>query len=78
MTFAKSAVAALAAAGLLAAPIAAQAAPVRASSDVADSQELAGSNAILYLALLAAAAALVFFVLDDDSFDDLDQLPASP
>lgn len=37
-----------------------------------------GGSAVLYLALLAAAAALVFFVLDEDSFDDLDDLPASP
>ena len=75
MTFAKSAVAALAAAGLLVAPVAAQAAPVRAPSDVSESQELVGSNAILYLALLAAAAVLIFVVADDDSFDEL---PASP
>ena len=78
MKFAKSAVASLAAFGLLVAPLAAQAAPARAPSDVAASEKLAGSNTILYIALLAAAAALIFVVADEDSFDDIDDLPASP
>ena len=77
MKLVKSAVAALAAAGLFAAPVAAQAASVRAPSDVTDSQEVAGGNAILYLALLAFAAALIFVVADDDSMDT-DGLPSSP
>lgn len=77
MKFAKSAVASLVALGVVAAPVAAQAAPVRAPSDVSQSEELAGGSFILYLALAAAAAALIFFVLDDDGID-ADDLPASP
>ena len=50
MKIAKSAMASLVTAGLVAAPVAAQAAPVRAPSQVAD----------------------------DDSFDGIDDLPASP
>lgn len=73
-----SVLASLAAAGLLAAPVAAQTSPVRAPSSVSDNEQLAGGSAILYLALAAAAAALIFFVLDEDSFDDVDDLPASP
>lgn len=73
-----SVVASLAAVGLAAAPVAAQASPVRTSSAVSDSEQLAGGSAILYLALVAAAAALIFFVVDEDSFDDVDDLPASP
>lgn len=77
MKIAKSAIASLVATGLVAAPVAAQAAPVRASSQVSESEELAGTSFVLYLALAAAAAALlVFVVLDDD--DDADDLPASP
>jgi hypothetical protein len=77
MKIAKSAVASLVAAGLVVAPVAAQAAPMRAPSQVSESEELVGSSLMLYLALAAAAAALlVFVVLDDD--DDADDLPASP
>ena len=75
MNVAKSAVAAFVATGLFAAPIAAQAAPVRAPSTVSETEELAGGSTILYLALIAAAAALIFVVADEDSFDDL---PTSP
>lgn len=78
MKFAKSAVASLVAAGLVAAPVAAQAAPVRAPSDSAQSEELMGNSFVLYLALAAAAAFLILVVLDEDSFDDVDDLPASP
>ena len=78
MKFAKSAAASLVAAGLIAAPVAAQAAPIRAPSAVSESEGLAGGSAILYLAILAAAAALIFVVADEDSFDDIDDLPASP
>ena len=78
MKIAKSAVVSLVAAGLVAAPIAAQAAPVRASSPVSKSEELAGGSALFYLAALAAAAFLILVVADDDSFDDVDDLPASP
>jgi hypothetical protein len=77
MKLVKSALVSLAAAGLLAAPVAAQAASVRAPSQVEDSEELAGTNAILILAILAAAAALFFVVIDDDGIDT-DGLPASP
>lgn len=77
MKFAKSAIASLVAFGVVAAPLAAQAAPVRAPSDVAETEELVGASFVLYLALAAAAAALIFFVLDDDGIDT-DDLPASP
>lgn len=70
--------ASLIAAGLIVSPVAAQAAPVRASSGVSESEDLAGSSALLYIALLAAAAFLVLVVADEDSFDDADDLPASP
>jgi len=78
MKIAKSVVASLVAVGLVGTPLAAQAAPVRASSTVSESEELVGGSAILYLALLAAAAFLVLVVADEDSFDDVDDLPASP
>ena len=77
MKIAKSAVASLVAVGVIAAPVAAQAAPVRAPSQVSESEEIAGASFVLYLAIAAAAAALfVFVVLDDD--DDADDLPTSP
>ena len=78
MKFAKSAVASLVAAGLVGAPLAAQAAPVRDSSAIAESEGLAGTSALAIIAALAAAAFLVLVVLDEDSFDDVDDLPASP
>jgi hypothetical protein len=77
MKIAKSAAASLVAAGLVTAPIAAQAAPVRAPSQISESEELAGGSFVLYLALAAAAAALLYFVVLDDD-DDADDLPASP
>lgn len=70
--------ASLIAAGLVVSPIAAQAASIRTSSGVSESEDLAGGSAILYLALLAAAAFLILVVADEDSFDDVDGLPASP
>ena len=70
--------ASLVAAGLVVTPIAAQAAPVRASSGISETEDLAGASAIMYLALLAAAAFLILVVVDEDSFDDVDDLPASP
>jgi hypothetical protein len=72
MKIAKSAMASLVTAGLVAAPVAAQAAPVRAPSQVSEAENLAGGSLMLYLAL----ALLIFVVLDDD--DDTDDLPASP
>ena len=71
MKIAKSALMSLVATGLVAAP-------VRAPSTVSESEELAGGSALLYLAVLAAAAFLVLVVADEDSFDDVDDLPASP
>lgn len=73
-----SVIASLVAAGLVAAPVAAQATPARTSSAVSESEQLAGTSALLYLALAAAAAAIILLVLDEDSFDDVDDLPASP
>lgn len=78
MKIAKSVAGSLVALGLVGAPLAAQAAPVRASSAVSESEELAGGSALLYIALLAAAAFLILVVVDEDSFDDVDDLPASP
>jgi len=77
MKIAKSVVASLVALGLVGAPLAAQAAPVRASSTVTESEELAGGSALLYIAVLAAAAFMILVVLDEESFDDVDELPAS-
>lgn len=78
MTFLKASLGSLVAAALIVAPVAAQAGATRAPSETAQSEDLAGSSFVLYLALAAAAAALIFFVLDEDSFDDVDDLPASP
>ena len=73
-----SALAALGALSLAVAPISASAASARAPSEVSDSEALAGTSALLYIALLAAAAFLILVVADEDSFDDVDDLPASP
>ena len=74
MRFAKSMVASATALGLMAAPIAAQAAPARAGTPVAQKDKLAGGGTILYVALAAAAIALIILVSSDDS----NKLPASP
>lgn len=60
------------AAALLAAPIAAQAAPVRASTPVAADEELAGG--FLLPALIALAVAVGIFLIVDDGDDE----PVSP
>lgn len=60
------------AAALLAAPIAAQAAPVRASTPVAADEELAGG--FLLPALIALAVAVGIFLIVDDGDED----PVSP
>lgn len=60
------------AAALLAAPIAAQAAPVRASTPVAADEELAGG--LLLPALIALAVAVGIFLIVDDGDDE----PVSP
>ena len=78
MKIAKCAFALMFAVGTVAAPIAAQAAPVRVSSIVSENEELAGTSALVIIAALAAAAFLVLVVADEDSFDDVDDLPASP
>ena len=66
------------ASSLPAAGVKASAIDARVGSQMGHGEELAGSSMILYLALLAAAAALIFVVADEDSFDDIDDLPASP
>jgi hypothetical protein len=63
-----------AALGLMAAPIAAQAAPARTATPVAQNEKIAGGGTILYVALAAAAIALVILV----SSDDENKLPVSP
>ena len=78
MRIAKSIVVSLAAAGLVAAPVAAQAAPARESSAVTEGEELVGTSALMIIAALAVAAFLVLVVADEESFDGIDDLPASP
>jgi len=76
MKFAKTTFATLVAAGLVATPLTAQAAEARQSSNVSDSEQLAGGSAILYLALLGAAVATIILVSDNGT--DTSGLPASP
>jgi hypothetical protein len=76
MKFAKTLLATATAVGLMAAPMAAQAAPARAASPVASSEELAGEPFILYAALAAFAIAMVILLADDDS-DEAPE-PVSP
>jgi hypothetical protein len=64
-----------AAVGLVAAPIAAQAAPARTASSTAQSEELAGGGTILYVALAAAAVTLAILIANQD--DDTSP-PVSP
>ena len=78
MRIAKSIVMSLAAAGLVVAPVAAQAAPSREPSAVVEGEELVGASPLMIIAALAAAAFLILVVADEDSFDDIDDLPASP
>lgn len=63
-----------AALGMIAAPISAQAAPIRAATPVSENEQVAGGGTILYVALAAFAIALIILVASDDS----DKLPASP
>ncbi|MGX7896418.1 hypothetical protein [Tsuneonella sp. HG222] len=70
---AKKVMAPLIAASLAFGSVAAHAAPVRASSDVAEAEALGGGSFLLYIALLAAAVGLIVIVSDDD----LD-IPTSP
>jgi hypothetical protein len=63
-----------AALGLVAAPIAAQAAPARAATPVAENEGIAGGGTLLYVAAAAAAIALILLVASDDE----NELPVSP
>jgi hypothetical protein len=74
MRIAKTMLASAAALGLIAAPISAQAAPARGATPTAQSEDIAGGGAILYIAAAAFAIALIVLV----SSDDEDKLPASP
>ncbi len=74
MRIAKSMLASAAALGLVAAPIAAQAAPARTATPVDQNEKLAGGGMLLYVAAAAAAIALIIIV----SSDDENKLPVSP
>ena len=74
MRIAKTMIAPAAALGLMAAPIAAQAAPARTATPVSQNEKLAGGGTILYVALAAFAVTLAILLADDDS----NKLPASP
>jgi hypothetical protein len=74
MRIAKTMIAPAAALGLMAAPIAAQAAPARTATPVAQNEKIAGGGTILYVAVAAFAVAMVILLSSDDS----DKLPASP
>jgi hypothetical protein len=74
MRIARTMLASAAALGLAAAPVVAQAAPARASTPVAQNEEIAGGGTFLYVALAAAAVALVVIFANDDEND----LPSSP
>lgn len=76
MKFAKTLLASATAVGLMAAPVAAQAAPVRAATPVADSEQLAGEPFILYAALAAFAIGMIILLASDDS--DEAPVPVSP
>ncbi|HSQ96134.1 MAG TPA: hypothetical protein VLM18_08600 [Croceibacterium sp.] len=75
MKIAKSMLAAIAALGLLAAPIAAQAAPARVPTPVGQNEK-AGGGTILYVALAAFAVAQVVLLVTDHNNND--HFPASP
>jgi hypothetical protein len=74
MRIAKTLFASATAFGLIAAPIAAQAAPARAATPVDQNEKIAGGGTILYVALAAFAVAMVILLASDDS----NNLPASP
>jgi len=76
MKFAKTLLASATAVGLMAAPVAAQAAPARAATPVADSEQLAGEPFILYAALVAFAAGMIILLADNDR--DEHPTPVSP
>jgi hypothetical protein len=74
MRIAKTMLASAAAFGLIAAPIAAQAAPARTATPVDPNVEIAGGGTILFVALAAAVVALVVVFASDDE----NELPTSP
>jgi hypothetical protein len=74
MKITKTLFASAAALGLVAAPIAAQAAPARTATPVSQNEKIAGGGTILYVALAAAAVAMIVILANDDS----DKLPVSP
>jgi hypothetical protein len=77
MKIAKTLFASTAALGLVVAPLAAQAAPVRAATPVEQNQQLAGdaNGTVLYVALAAFAIALIIYVASRNHHD---HLPTSP
>jgi hypothetical protein len=75
MKFAKTLLASATAVGLMAAPVAAQAAP-RAATPVAEGEQLAGEPFILYAALAAFAIGMIILLASDDS--DEAPVPVSP
>jgi hypothetical protein len=74
MKLAKTMIATMAAAGLIATPVAAQAAPARTASPTQQSEEIAGKGTILYVALAAFAIAMGILLFANDD----DDLPTSP
>jgi hypothetical protein len=74
MRTAKTMLASAATLGLIAAPVAAQAAPARTATPVQQNDKIAGGGTILYVAVAAAAIALIVLF----SSDDENELPASP
>jgi hypothetical protein len=74
MKIAKTMFASAAALGLVAAPIAAQAAPARTATPSSQNEKLAGGGTILYVAAAAFAVALIVILSNDDS----NKLPVSP
>jgi hypothetical protein len=75
MTFPKAILASAAAVGLAAAPIAAQAGPVRSATSVTKSQKLTDSNTPAYIAAAAFAIAIAIILATSDNDHGL---PASP
>ena len=77
MKFAKTLLASATAVGLMAAPVAAQAAPARAATPTSESEQFGGGEPlILYVALAAFAVGMVLLLADDDS-DEAPE-PVSP
>ena len=77
MKIAKTTFATLVAAGLVATPLAAQAAEARQSSAVSKEEKLAGGSMLPLLGIIAAAIGLAV-LLSNDNGTDTSGLPASP